>query len=898
MADFVEKLTIDENPFIEGMERVTDSIKEAQDQYEQFDDTVTKANKDISKNAVDGQKKVSTAIKETTTEQRKQSQATLESAKNYKFFGVSLNDITGELNKWKNDLIGANSIVKQSIGLSRTQQEGVVTLSNALGGGRGAFVAMAKGANILKVAIASTGIGLLIVGLASLASFLTTSQKGMDFLAQKTSYLSGAFDVAKDRANKFGESILTSFQNGTVIQDFGQLLYDQVINRFTGAYDVVKNFFSLFSSKSIAELKDKLGDVSSSIGQVVTGVKSADLEAFAADVDSVAKANENITKSLQALKREQASYQVEFAKTRAQIEQLKKVGDDITKPISQRIDAVKKGAALEQNINAKNLEFIGRELSLVKQKNALTGSTDADRQKQYDLELQYAEALNDSVGKQTELQNTLNGLIKESADKYKEIQKSIFEQSKSFGLLTNEQERSALYEEQAKLLNEQLKELEDIAKVTKSDVSKEIEGINKLLIAAGIEARKIEPFELIGKNEDSRITALKKRIEDLKDISFKFNVDTTQDQNKIEEQIKKVLTQGIGSKGVPEVTIPLDVTYRPVNTDSDSFIDFLDDINTFEDLFNEAINGIFGDKNAEAKAFFSGLSSFVNEFGSLLNEATDLQLASIDKQLEAVSKRREELQDELSQELEDQKEGLANNVGEKQANVDALLLEEERLNKEREKIQKDAQRRQIIADSIQQGQSLITSSINIIKGFSNIPVIGLPLGIAAVATLLGFFAKTKADAIKQTRLFTGAKRINDHFGFADRHGDTDIPGMGDGYLLVNQRTGKPTNTVISGREMLIPENISMTHEQFLHNLRLGMYNNIDLNKVVGAHLNFKDSNRNSTQIGSTTIVNNTTVKQQPIRQYIPITKKDGKQVFYLATISPDAKDGSIIEIDM
>jgi plasmid maintenance system antidote protein VapI len=46
------------------------------------------------------------------------------------------------------------------------------------------------------------------------------------------------------------------------------------------------------------------------------------------------------------------------------------------------------------------------------------------------------------------------------------------------------------------------------------------------------------------------------------------------------------------------------------------------------------------------------------------------------------------LQDELSRELELQEKGLANNVGNKQAEVDGLLAEEARLMAEKEKIQK------------------------------------------------------------------------------------------------------------------------------------------------------------------------------------------------------------------
>jgi hypothetical protein len=145
----------------------------------------------------------------------------------------------------------------------------------------------------------------------------------------------------------------------------------------------------------------------------------------------------------------------------------------------------------------------------------------------------------------------------------------------------------------------------------------------------------------------------------------------------------------------------------------------------------------------------------------------------------------------------------------------------------------------LISDTIAQGQSLITSSINIIKGFSNIPIVGLPLGIAAVGALLAFFAKTKVEAFKATKLYSGAERISDHFGYGERHGDTDLPGRGSGYRLINERNGKPTNVIISGKEMLLPESVSLPNTEFFHSLRNGVYNGVDLNAAMGFYLNYK-----------------------------------------------------------
>jgi len=211
---------------------------------------------------------------------------------------------------------------------------------------------------------------------------------------------------------------------------------------------------------------------------------------------------------------------------------------------------------------------------------------------------------------------------------------------------------------------------------------------------------------------------------------------------------------------------------------------------------------------------------------------------------------------------------------------------------------KQAAKRQLIADTIQQGQSLITSSINIIKGFSSIPVVGLPLGIAAVGTLLAFFAKTKADAFKATKLYTGAEKISDHFGYGQKFGDSDLNG-GSGYRLINERSGKPTNVIISGNEMLLPERISRENETFFNSLRAGYYNGLNLDEAVMFYKEHKGFEKRLG--GSSTIVNNiTTVKSQAVkkeRAWIPFKSKDGRSMAILKTISEDMKDGSIIELD-
>jgi len=851
VADNIEKLILDDTGFINPL---NDSIKKMEE--------AEKAFKELNSAQMQGSQKVANEIKKSSEVQGKAvddvkkkqvelRKAHIESAKETKLFGYSLNDVTGKINEYKARLQGSLGVVKNSVALSETQTEGVKTLTDALGGGAKAWTFMAKGVNIFKAALIATGIGALIVALGGLVSFLTSTQKGMDLVSQKTAYLGGAFDVLKGKVSEVGNSIVESFSNGTVIQDFGNLLTSQISNRVTGLIDVFKNLWSVVSGGG-----KSLTDVGASLGQVVTGISAETIKETAKEMLEVAAAAEEIQKQLTALKREQAAYNVQFASTRAEIEKLKKIGDDTSKTFEDRTKAVVRGAALEQTINAKNIEFLRREIALVEKRTNLKGAeniTDEDRQKGYDLRLKLADALNDSEGKQTELQNTLNGLIKEQKDLLMGIQENLIKVGREYATVSEFEEFNFVKNQQITQLELFRSKLIDVGKTLKQDVTPEIETLDKLLNAVKASGFKVDGIEKLG-------TTLERDIKKFTNQPIKINQKL---------QI------------IPEI-------------DEDSLLEGID---SFDDLLNSTLEKIFGEDSPKGAAFLSGAASLINEFGSILNEATDIQLSNIDKQLDALSKRREKLQDDLAKELELQEKGLANNVGNKQGEVDGLLAEEERLMKEREKIQKEAAKRQLISDTIAQTQSLITSSINIIKGFSNIPFVGLPLGIAAVGALLAFFAKTKVDAFKATKLYTGADKISDHFGYGDRHGDTDLPGRGSGYRLINERTGKPTNVIISGKEMMLPEDVSLPNTEFFHSLKNGMYKGVDLNAAIGFYLNYKGKANRAHQ---STVIQHQSKPQakERARVAIPHTMKNGKKGMIITTIKADWTDGKFIEFDL
>ena len=176
----------------------------------------------------------------------------------------------------------------------------------------------------------------------------------------------------------------------------------------------------------------------------------------------------------------------------------------------------------------------------------------------------------------------------------------------------------------------------------------------------------------------------------------------------------------------------------------------------------------------------------------LLQQLGEARLAEAQAAVDAAEAKEEAAQnaveaakDALDRELELAELGFASNVSLRQqelADAQAAQAEAEKQKQAAIANQQKTQRQQIILDSILQASNLITSSTNVIKGFSAIPIVGVPLGIAAVALMIGAFIKSKIAAIQavnSTKFRAGGQgRVRDDgviVGPSHEHGGVIVP---------------------------------------------------------------------------------------------------------------------------
>lgn len=241
-------------------------------------------------------------------------------------------------------------------------------------------------------ALIATGIGAFILLLGSLISYLTRTQEGMDKVAQVTDAVGTFVSVVFDRFAKLGKQLVGS-----------------VIPIFEGLSGILTGIFTLNPDLLIAGLNR--------VQEAASQIESINLLQLGADAGRAAVESAKLTKELQDVVRSEKALSLERAESRQQIEQLKKASDDITLSNEERAEAAQKALEIELSLEQKAIDLQKDRVRILKEQNKLSDSTDEDTNRAIDAEIELANLQQESATKQIELQNKLNALNKEAADK-------------------------------------------------------------------------------------------------------------------------------------------------------------------------------------------------------------------------------------------------------------------------------------------------------------------------------------------------------------------------------------------------------------------------------------------------------------------------------------------------
>jgi len=179
----------------------------------------------------------------------------------------------------------------------------------------------------IKAGIASTGIGLLILALGSLATYFTSTKKGADQLKVAFAAVGATIDVIKDRISTIGGAVVKFFKG---------------------------------------DLKGAINDVKDATKGVIEEIKEE------------VKVMTQLEKSSQKLRDAEIEFSIAKAKTRQEIEKARLIAEDETKSAKERLDNLKRALDLETQTTQKELQLARERMKVQEEEMALSENSAED----------------------------------------------------------------------------------------------------------------------------------------------------------------------------------------------------------------------------------------------------------------------------------------------------------------------------------------------------------------------------------------------------------------------------------------------------------------------------------------------------------------------------------------
>ena len=285
----------------------------------------------------------------------------------------NVNDLNKDIDK-TGDAVGGltSSLDKMTGGL-------ISGFKGAVGGIRNGIKAMKS----LKVAVAATGIGALLIAITALTSYFTKTQRGADKLSQAMKGIGAVVDVLVDRISTFGEG-----------------LFKILSGDFSEGVDILKGSFA------------GLGD----------------------EIRNEAQAAIDLEKAQQALEDRQIELINVNAKRRASIEDLRLAAEDQTKTDDERAAALKEAVRLQNQIADDEIAIAKERARIITERIALGESSRDDIREQAEAEARITELEAERSRRLKQLQTRLNSFTKdtegntEKTDENAEAQKKLNEE--------------------------------------------------------------------------------------------------------------------------------------------------------------------------------------------------------------------------------------------------------------------------------------------------------------------------------------------------------------------------------------------------------------------------------------------------------------------------------------
>lgn len=327
--------------------------------------------------------------------------------------------------------------IREALGINQayTQAMGIMT---TIQGGYNTVVGKSTGAmKLFKIALASTGIGLIVIALGSLVTYLTSTQEGIDKVNR----------VLKPMQEIFGTLI-------GQVQELGGAFFKLLSGDFKGF---------------ISDVKEIGNTIADDLGEAVERGKD------------LARIQENLNKS-------EAEYIKQQGELRREFEEQKRLSDDTTKSTAERQAAAQRAIEIQDEIRKGTEDRLRQEAELLRLKQQSNDTSDAEKAELQRKLTEIDKAFEEQAAKSTEAQNKLNAIVKEGYAKQKEARDKALQDK-----ITSMEEELEYYEETQRLKvdtdEKQLAHLKEVANREGEILKTKLD--NKLISETEYETKKL-----------------------------------------------------------------------------------------------------------------------------------------------------------------------------------------------------------------------------------------------------------------------------------------------------------------------------------------------------------------------------------------------------------------------
>lgn len=318
----------------------------------------------------------------------------------------------------------------------------------------------------LKIAIAGTGIGLLVIAIGSLVAYFNESAEGGKKLANIMSYVGVITKSLTDGFAKLGELIAWVFENPKeAIAEMGTAIKENIANRITGLLQLIPRLGEAMSLVFKGEFKEAGKVAVNALAQVVTGQEdiigkfgemaeagrkwAEEMQRQANEVQRIAQLRAD------ALKIENGLI-VETAKSNRQLSELRdKANNSDLYNSKQRQKYLREANALEQKITNEQLKSAQLKLQAIQAEDKLNKVAREDSKEQLEAEAQVINLLGQREQANRNLSNSLYSIRKADAEKYKSLR---------------EAEQAKIKEEKDKEIAERQKQLDSLLSIEQNAI--------------------------------------------------------------------------------------------------------------------------------------------------------------------------------------------------------------------------------------------------------------------------------------------------------------------------------------------------------------------------------------------------------------------------------------------